>query len=263
MMNKATRIVPLLLFALAVLASGCAVPLPAPQLTATAESQIPATPVVVRLRSGSDVQASSSGAPSNTALTLQTSANDGKPLSALAPLEDEELAGATVAPDVIEEDTPEAIATEEPPADTPTPEEPTATPEPTVDSSAYPGEMLALLNQVRVERGLSALQFDATLSRSAMAYAQYMATTNFFGHYPPNGSTPSGRIAAAGFTGQYEGEALSAGQPTPAIALSRLLASAPHAAILLHSNSVAVGIGYYYDASSYYKHYWVVVTGNP
>jgi uncharacterized protein YkwD len=262
MMIRATRIVPLLLFALALLASGCAVPLPSPQLTATAESQIPATPVVVRVRTG-DVESSSSGAPSNAALTLQTAANDGKPLSVLAPLEDEELAGATVTLDAVVEATPEAAATDVAPSDTPTPEEPTATPEATVDSSAYPGELLVLLNQAREARGLAALQLDSTLSQSAMGYAQYMATNNFFGHYAPNGSTPSGRIAAAGFTGQYEGEALSAGQVTPAIAVSNFLASAPHAAILLSGKSSLVGVGFYYDASSYYKYYWAVVTANP
>jgi len=26
---------------------------------------------------------------------------------------------------------------------------------------------------------------------------------------------------------------------------------------------VGVGVGYYYSPSSYYKHYWVVVTANP
>jgi uncharacterized protein YkwD len=262
MMNRATRIVPPLLFALAWLASGCAVPLPAPELTATAESQIPATSLVVRVRTGSDVESSSSGAPSNAALTLETAAKDGTPVSALAPLEDEELAGATVTPDVVEEETLQATATDEPVA-TPTPEEIAAAQESTVDSSAYPGEFLALLNQVRVERGLSELQLDPTLSQSAMGYAHYMATNNFFGHYAPNGSTPSGRIADAGFTGQYEGEALSAGQGTPAIALSRLLASPPHAAILLSANSSLVGVGYYYDETSYYKFYWAVVTANP
>ena len=261
-MSKATRVVPLLLFALAVLASGCGVPLPAPQLTATAENQA----VVTKDRSGSEVQSASSGAPSSSALSFKTTSDDGAASSALAPLEDEELAGATVVPDAVEaveEETPEATVAEESATATPTPEEPTATSEPPADPSAYANELMTLLNQYRVEHGLSSLEFDPTLSQSAMAYAQYMATNNFFGHYPPSGSTPSGRIAAAGFTGQYEGEALSAGQGTPAIALSRLLASAPHAAILLNGNSVLVGVGYYYDASSFYKHYWVIVTANP
>jgi uncharacterized protein YkwD len=264
MMKIATRIVPLLLLALAWPAVGCAVPLPAPQLTATAESQIP----VEKERSGSVVQSASSGAPSSSALSLQTTSDERDPPSALAPLEDDELVGAT--PEVDEsvddaaiEETPEPTVAEEAPLDTPTPEEPTATPVPEVDSTLYPAQMVDLLNQVRLERGLDILQFDATLSQAAMGHAQYMATNNFFGHYPPTGTTPSGRIAAAGFTGIYQGEALSAGQASPAIALSRLLGSPAHAAILLSSKPTLVGVGYYYDASSYYRSYWVVVTANP
>jgi uncharacterized protein YkwD len=260
MMKSVSRLLPLLMFALVLPALGCAVPLPAPQLTATAESQLPPPD---QDRSGSQVQSASSGAPNTSALSLQQTADDDDPPSALAPLEDDELAGVT--PEA-EAETPEATAVEEEtpePADTPTPQEPTATPAPEVDPSTYATELLTLLNQYRLEHGIPSLVFDATLAQSATSYAQYMATTGFFGHYPPSGSTPAGRIAAAGFTGQYKGEALSAGQPTPAVALSRLLGSSAHAAILLNPTSVAAGVGYHYEPGSYYGSYWVIVTANP
>jgi uncharacterized protein YkwD len=253
---------PLLIFALAVPAMGCAVPLPAPQLTATAESQLPAP---AQDRGGSEVQSASSGAPSNNALSLQQTADEDDPPSALAPLEEDELAGTIVVPDeVIEEDTP-VPETAEFATETPSPEEPipTSTPETPVDPAEYAGEMLALLNQYRAERDIPELEFDATLTASAMGYAEYMATTNFFGHYPPDGSTPSGRIAAAGFGGQYQGEALSAGQAAPSVALSRLLGSSAHAAILLSPGATLVGVGYYYEPGSRYGHYWTVLTGKP
>jgi len=259
MMNRAKRLLlPLLILALALPATGCAVPLPAPQLTATAESALPPPE---QDRAGSEVESSSSGAPSNASLSLQQTADEEGGNSALAPLEDDELAGTTA--DAAEDDAADGEAETPEPAETPTPEAPTATEEPAADPAAYAGDMLALLNQYRGERGLPELQFDATLTASAMAYAQYMASTGFFGHYPPSGSTPSGRIAAAGFTGQYKGEALSAGQATPAVALSRLLGSSAHAAILLNSTAVAAGVGYSYEPGSYYGHYWVVVTANP
>jgi uncharacterized protein YkwD len=47
------------------------------------------------------------------------------------------------------------------------------------------------------------------------------------------------------------------------VALSRLLGSSAHAAILLNPSSVAVGVGYFYQPGSRYGHYWVIVTGNP
>jgi uncharacterized protein YkwD len=232
---------------------------------------------VEQSRSGSVVESASSGAPSNSALSLQQTANDSGPLSALAPLEHEELAGATptieetleadVAAEAADESTPEdeptETATPEPETEASVADEATPAAEADVDTSGYAAQLMELLNQFRTENGIPALQYDATLTASASAYAEYMATTNFFGHYPPDGSTPAGRIAAAGFEGQYEGEALSAGQPTPAVALSRLLASPPHAKILLNPNAVAVGVGYFYDPSSYYGSYWAIVTANP
>jgi uncharacterized protein YkwD len=271
---RATRLLLLPCFALALLALGCGVPLPAPDLTATAESGLPAAE---QQRAGSEVQSASSGAPSTSPLSLQQAVNSEDPPSALAPLEDDELAGATATPEeepTEVETTPEAVEdeptseppTEEPATEEPTEvptEEPTATPEPSSDPAAYAAEFLTLLNQYRTENGLPALQFDATLTASAMGYAEYMGTNDFFGHYPPDGSTPSGRIAAAGFEGQYQGEALSAGQTSPAIALSRLLASPRHAAILLSSKPTVAGVGYAYVPGSYYGHYWAVVTANP
>ena len=258
MMKSGTRILPLLMFALAVLASGCAVPLPAPELTATAESM---EPPPQQPRIGGDVESSSSGAPSSSALSLEQTAGNDDPPSALAPLEADELAGATA---IVEEE--EATAE---PTETPTPGEPTATPEPTgtpeptVDPSTYPDEVLELLNEIRAEKLIGALQPDATLNASAMAYAEYMASSGFFGHYPPDGSTPAGRIAAAGFGGQYKGEAVSAGQTSPGQTVTNFLNSPDHASILLNPTSVAVGVGYYYDPGSQYGHYWVIVTANP
>jgi uncharacterized protein YkwD len=254
MMRNKTRLLPLLLLALVLPALGCAVPLPAPELTATAESRLPPPE---QDRSGSEVQSASSGAPS-AGLSLQQARDEDELPSALAPLEDEELAGLS-----LEEDEAPEEATPEPATEVPTPEEPTPTPEPAVDRSLYPLQLLELLNQYRTEQGIPALQFDATLAASATAYAEDMATTGFFGHYPPNGSTPAGRIAAAGFTGQYKGEALSAGQATPAIALSRLLGSSAHASILLNPTAVSAGVGYHYGPGSDYGSYWVIVTANP
>jgi uncharacterized protein YkwD len=259
-MTGATRLLPLLMFALALIGTGCAVPLPAPELTATAEGLQP-TPEPPRV--GADVQSSSSGAPSNSTILERTSGDSSQTTSALAPLDS--------ATPTFDEETPEPedTPTPEPPTETPTPEDPTetpepsATPEPTVDPATYPHVFLDLLNQHRVDNLIPALQFNETLAASATAYAEFMASNGFFGHYPPNGSTPAGRIEAAGFGGQYKGEALSAGQVTPEIALSRLLNSPEHSSILLNPTSTLVGIGYYYDPNSQYGHYWVVVTANP
>jgi uncharacterized protein YkwD len=236
-MRKAGRAKAAVVAVAAMLTLGCAVPLPAAELTATAESRSPPPAEESRISSGG-VQAASAGA-------VRLTADDGEENAVL----DEEA----------EEATPTAI-----PAGTPTPPAVETTAVPVIAQPAnYAADALAGLNSARNQQGLPTLTQDAALTAAAMVYARYMAEANFFGHAAPDGSTPRSRIAAAGFGGLYKGEALSAGQESPGAALQALFASPQHAAILLERTSLAVGVGYYYSPASYYKHYWVVVTGNP
>jgi uncharacterized protein YkwD len=104
---------------------------------------------------------------------------------------------------------------------------------------------------------------NSAIVSASTSYAAYMGSANFFGHIGPDGSAPRSRLTAAGYRGAYKGEALSAGQGTPQAALNALLASPPHAAILLEPTAIEVGVGYAYQAGSTYGHYWVVITGVP
>jgi uncharacterized protein YkwD len=122
---------------------------------------------------------------------------------------------------------------------------------------------MALLNAQRTGRGMGALSANVILTNGATEFAGYMGTAGFFGHDAPDGSTPASRAQSTGYTGAWNGEALSAGQATPQSALNALLASAPHAAILLDPKAVEVGIGYVFVEGSRYRHYWVVMTGIP
>jgi uncharacterized protein YkwD len=88
-----------------------------------------------------------------------------------------------------------------------------------------------------------------------------MGDTNTFGHVGPDGSTAIGRVAASGYAGSMCGEAIAAGQATPAAALSTWRSSPEHNAIMLSTNAEAIGIGYYFAPNSTYKYYWVLVTG--
>ena len=237
-MKKAWKLLPVSAFALSILVMGCAVPLPAAQLTATAESQPQS-----EARSGrGDVQVSSAGS-----LNAAKTGSDADKQSALAPLEHEETPA------------PAATATPRPP------QQPTAAPteEPVSQPANYASDLLALLNEARVSRGLPALTVDGSLTAAAESYSKYMGQANFFGHYGPDGSSPKSRTAAAGFKGLYWGETLTAGQGSPATALGAFLNSSAHATILLDRNAVSVGVGYYYSPLSTYKHYWTVMTGKP
>lgn len=134
---------------------------------------------------------------------------------------------------------------------------------PAGDTPAAGSDVLSLVNAYRVSKGLGALTPNADLNAAATKYAQYMATANFFDHNGPDGSTPSSRVAASGYDGGWRGEALTAGQATARDAVTAWQNSPPHNAILLNPDAVDVGIGYAYSASSYYKYYWVFVTGEP
>ncbi len=172
------------------------------------------------------------------------------------------------------EDTPTptntATASAVPAAESPTPAPPSATPSatatvPPAPAPDFPETLIALLNQIRTDRGLSTLRIVPALAQAAQGYAIYMAENNYsnqyFSHIGLDGSTPNSRMIAAGYTAGCKGEAISAGQATPEAALSGWLASPAHAAILLNPDASDIGVGYFFKAGTYFGHYWVLDTG--
>jgi uncharacterized protein YkwD len=126
-----------------------------------------------------------------------------------------------------------------------------------------PAAAVAALNQVRTNSGRTALTPNPTLTEAANRYAQTLAEQHYFGHDGRDGSSPQGRIIAAGYAGSFRGEALAAGQTSAQAAVATWLNSPSHAAILLEPSAIEVGIGYYSDPTSDYGTYWVLVTGVP
>jgi uncharacterized protein YkwD len=72
-----------------------------------------------------------------------------------------------------------------------------ATPEPVSQPENY-ADLLNSINQARVSAGVPALVVDASLTADAQAYSRYMGQANSSAN-GPDGSTPSGRAAGAGF----------------------------------------------------------------
>jgi uncharacterized protein YkwD len=62
------------------------------------------------------------------------------------------------------------------------------------------------VNAARMQRGLPALQEDASLSQFALRVAEQMAERHYFGHTDPNGVTFQDRLRAAGWTNRYAAE---------------------------------------------------------
>lgn len=130
-------------------------------------------------------------------------------------------------------------------------------------SEGLAAQFLELLNDQRSRRGLTPLAPNGTMAAVATSYAQNMAQNRFFDHNGLDGSSPAGRLSQGGYGGLYWGEALAGGQSTPMGALNALLASPPHAAILLDPQAVEIGVGHAHVAGSPMTHYWVVMTAIP
>lgn len=125
-------------------------------------------------------------------------------------------------------------------------------------------ELLNLTNAARADVGAPSLKFSFQLGQSAQAYAEDLATQDFFDHKGKDGSTYISRIAATGYRSTALGENLVAGYNTAAGAFSGWMNSDTHRDNLLHKNFTEVGFGMF-DATgeSTYGRYWVQHLGRP
>jgi uncharacterized protein YkwD len=110
--------------------------------------------------------------------------------------------------------------------------------------------LLCLVNRERARHGLRAVRADRRLRRAARRHAVAMARRHFFSHVSPGGATMQARIRHTGYLQAarewWLGEALAWGRDgtgAPSAILARLLASAPHRAILLDPEFRDLGIG--------------------
>lgn len=113
--------------------------------------------------------------------------------------------------------------------------------------SALELEVLQRTNQVRQERGLRPLQWDALAYKAALGHAQDMLQRNFFAHQNPEGLGAAERMRAAGVLEVMVGENLASfeGYPGPEIpqrALSGWMNSPGHRANLLRPEFTHLGV---------------------
>lgn len=271
---------PLFLAPALLLVAACGVPISAEEITATAESQRTSQQLstigdaVVSAKaaeaSAPDItRFSTTPAPVSTLGALNTPAASKTPDGSATP--DPSVTGtpspsttpnaaALAATGATGTTTPEVTGTPGTPTVTAT-----ASPQPTagVPTNDFGAQVVNLVNDYRVANGLSRLKPDPYITTASNNYARDMATGNFFGHVGKDGTTSEQRIYAAGFAGCFWGEAIAAGQVTPQDALTVWKNSPPHNKILLDPQAVSIGAGYYYTGDSFYKHYWVLMTGRP
>lgn len=105
-------------------------------------------------------------------------------------------------------------------------------------------QMLALLNQIRAQRGLAALTASAPLRSAARAHSADMLAQGYFEH-DSRGETWDARIARY-LRSPLVGENIAFGQgpeASPAVIVSQWMRSAPHRAIILNAGLHRVGLG--------------------
>ncbi len=112
---------------------------------------------------------------------------------------------------------------------------------PTVDVKAEE-ELLALLNQERVEAGLKPLVVDKRLRELARDYSRDMLQRGYFSHYNPEGKSPFDRMEEYGISYTYAGENLALA-PSVELAHQGLMNSPGHRANILSPNFGTIGIG--------------------
>ncbi len=122
--------------------------------------------------------------------------------------------------------------------------------------AGFESEVIDLVNVERAAEGLPPLSYDAGLGAAARGHSEDMGLQNYFSHTGLDGRTACGRVTDAGYTWNYCGENIAAGQPTPEDVIDTWMASAGHRANILNPNFCDIGVGYAYVANSTYGHYW-------
>ena len=115
----------------------------------------------------------------------------------------------------------------------------------------YEQEVIRLVNEIRVQNGLSALTYNWELSRVARYKSQDMVDNRYFSHTSPTYGTPFQMIKAFGLSFRTAGENIAYGQRTPQAVMNGWMNSSGHRANILNASYTQIGVGYVADG-----HYW-------
>jgi uncharacterized protein YkwD len=120
------------------------------------------------------------------------------------------------------------------------------------ETNKFPQEVLRLVNLERAKVGAAPLKLAKDLTRSAYIRVKELPTK--FSHTRPNGSKC---FTAMPQIGHILGENLAGGQTSPQQVVQAWMDSKTHRENMLNKNFTEMGIVYYYQPNSKYKHYWV------
>ncbi len=124
---------------------------------------------------------------------------------------------------------------------------------PNIDSSvlSYEKEVVRLVNEKRMQNGLTALSEDWELSRVARIKSQDMKDNRYFSHTSPVYGTPFQMMKNFGLSYRSAGENIAKGQRTPEEVVNAWMNSSGHRANILNASYTHIGVGYVEDGK-----YW-------
>ncbi|MBM3699895.1 MAG: hypothetical protein FJW68_03115 [Actinobacteria bacterium] len=116
-----------------------------------------------------------------------------------------------------------------------------------VNITDYEAAILHLINTVRADRGLAALQPHQSLIDISRTRSTDMLSRNYFSHYTPEGKTVFNIFRECGITFRAAGENLAHSRPadigSPEAFINAWMNSPTHAANILQSKYGIVGVG--------------------
>ena len=131
---------------------------------------------------------------------------------------------------------------------------------------SYALEMLEYVNQFRQSGGrcgnqdlpsAAPLALHPLLNEASLAHAEDMAVNGYFNHQSQDGRSPGDRIAATGYRGNGFGENIAAGRDDALSTFEQWKNSPGHCVNMLRARFNEIGVGYYNQPGSQYRHYWV------
>ncbi len=117
---------------------------------------------------------------------------------------------------------------------------------PLTDSTvtSFESEVIRLVNEIRVQNGLSELKEDWELSRVARYKSQDMKDNNYFSHTSPTYGSPFTMMKSFGLTYKTAAENIAKGQSSPQAVVNAWMNSSGHRANILNSSFTKIGVGY-------------------
>lgn len=129
-------------------------------------------------------------------------------------------------------------------------------------SSSYSSEIASLINGARAENGLPALNLNPQLTAAALGHSIDMACHNLLSHTGSDGSSPSQRVAAAGYPASQSSEIIY-GSGYPQTAFDWWMSDPTHRNEILNPGVTDMGVGYAYNEQTAYGSYFTVNFASP